>query len=107
MTDDEHPIEEARERADVAHDVRQLQESAALGLAIVQFLSSPIGDALIARAELDERDVLERLGTIDPEDAKAIRDAQTDLARIRTWQHWLQELVAEGRGAQETLGTYE
>jgi len=98
---------EAIERERVAMDVRKLQENAALGRAIVQFISSPIGDALVARAELDERGVLENLATADPEDTKAIRNLQTDLVRIRTWQHWLQELVAEGKGAEETLSTYQ
>lgn len=105
--DDEQRIEEARERTAVTKDLRRLQESVALGMAIVQFISSPIGDALVARALEDERDVLEKLATADPDDARAIRDLQTDLARIRTWQHWLMELVTEGKNAEDTLASFE
>lgn len=105
--DDEQSIAEAREREAAADDVRRLQESAALGRAIVQILSSSVGDALIRRAAEDEREALEKLATVAPEDAQTIRDIQTDLARIRTWQHWLMELVTEGKGAEETLATYE
>lgn len=105
--DDEQRLEDVRERAADTDDVRRLRESVALGMAIVQFVSSPIGDALVARAREDEREVLEKLGTVAPDDAAAIRDLQTDLVRIRTWQHWLMELVTEGKNAEDALASYE
>lgn len=110
MTDDneqERLIAEAQERAEQVVDVQELQRAVALGIGIARFLRSPEGDALIGRAEKDASEILEALAVIDPEDTRGIREKQTDLARVRTWQHWLNELVQEGKNAAELLDSLD
>jgi hypothetical protein len=76
---------------------------ARFGIEVEQFLNSQIGQYLIGRAEIDEREALESLGEVDPEDTKSIRQAQFKLQVARSVPRWIQDAIQSGRIAQATI----
>jgi len=80
---------------------------ARFGIEVEQFLLSQIGQYLIGRAEIDEREALEALGEVDPEDPKAIREAQFKLQVARAVPRWIRDAIQSGRIAQATIEVEE
>jgi hypothetical protein len=80
---------------------------ARLGIEAEHFLKTPLGQYLIGRCELEERDALETLATADPEDPGAVRAAQFDLRVARQFPRWIRDAIQGGRIAQTTIEAEE
>jgi len=76
---------------------------ARFGIEVEHFLKTEVGRFLIGRAELDEREALEELGLVDPEDPKAIRAVQFKLQVARAVPRWIRDAIQSGRIAQATI----
>lgn len=87
-------IMDRREEAAILRDV-------AFGFDVQAFLRSDIGRYLVARGESERLDALEALASVDPENSKAIRDLQFQIAVVDRWQYWLGEAVTTGETAQK------
>jgi hypothetical protein len=84
-----------------------LVAEARLGVEAEGFLSSDLGRYLLGRAELEERDALEELTRVDPDDAKAVRAAQGRLYLARAVPGWIRDAIQNGRVAYMQLETEE
>lgn len=78
----------------------ELRGRIAFGLDVQQFMGSNIGRYLQARANADIEEALEALKTADPEDPKAIRKLQNDVAVASSVLEWLGQAVTEGEQAE-------
>lgn len=84
-----------------------LREKETLGVKVVEFLGSPVGVFLTQRAEAEERDALEALATVDPEDPKAIRELQAQVHRANSFLGWLQGAMDDAVAAHGELTEQE
>lgn len=84
-----------------------LLTEARIGIEAEQFLRTSVGQYLIGRAELEEREALESLGEVDPENAKAVREAQFRLQVARAVPRWLSDAIQSGRIAQTVIEAEE
>ena len=74
----------------------------ALGEDFERFIRGHLGRHLIARAELERGELLEKLVKLDPhEDTRELRRVQQRIAVIDSWQHWCAEAVSEGLLAEK------
>jgi len=76
---------------------------ARLGIEMETFLRSEVGQYLVGRAELEEREALEALAEVDPEDPACIRAAQFRLQVARAAPRWIRDAIQSGRIAQSTI----
>lgn len=80
-----------------------LAHEVALGITVEGFLASGIGKYLIARAEAEIEEAVERLKHVDPEDPKVIRELQAQVYRAESLQYWLAEAIQAGISAEDEL----
>lgn len=75
----------------------------AIGLDVRAFLATDVGKLITGRAgqELDEARM--ELETLDPEDTRAIRAAQSRIAVCRNIITWLADAIGNGRQAEAIL----
>ncbi|MGH2721613.1 MAG: hypothetical protein ACRDJO_08425 [Actinomycetota bacterium] len=74
-----------------------------LGIQVEAFLSSPVGKYIAGRAEEESQMALSLLGSVDPEDAKRIRELQNQHWRGSTVIEWLVEAIRVGAHAEAEL----
>ncbi len=84
-----------------ARDVQQLRNEIAFGLDVQAFMDGQVGKYLQRRAHEVIDGALESLKTADPEDPKAIRALQNEIARCENVLLWLGEAVTAGEQAQQ------
>lgn len=87
----------------MSDDTNLLTQQAEFGLQVQSFLQSKIGRYLIQRAEAQVEEATEGLKTVDPEDPKAIRELQNQVAVAASVQYWLADAILAGDSAQQQL----
>lgn len=80
-----------------------IQRRIAFGIDAEAFLNSPLGRIIQGRAVEEVDDALEALKTVDPEDAKSIRDLQNRAYRAESVKQWIFEVIQDGLEAQRIL----
>ena len=80
-----------------------LYATAEFGETTRQFLESEVGRYLKGRAEAEALEYTEQLKTVDPDDAKKIRDLQNGIYRAESVVQWLIEAIEEGDEAINTF----
>ena len=83
--------------------VRAMMEDATLGEQIKLFMQGDIGRYIIERAKADADEALSELANVDPEDPKAIREAQMKLRVVERVLSWLQDAITAGNNAMREL----
>ncbi len=84
-------------------EVQALQQDEAIGIEVERFLQGPAGRRLIERFEQERAAALEALADVDPEDAKAVRRLQNEVAVVDRVQQRLADMLAEARAAIDRL----
>ena len=74
-----------------------------LGIEAEAFIHSAVGRYLVGRAEDERQRALEALGTVDPEDAKLIRELQNQHWRSNAVSGWLAEAIQDGAHAEAAM----
>lgn len=80
-------------------EVQNLLADEAIGVEVERFLGSAAGRRLVELCEKDRAAALERLATVDAEDARAIRTIQNEIAAIDRFQQGLGDMLTAARGA--------
>lgn len=88
-------------------EVRTLEQDEAIGVEVERFLSGAAGRRMVARFEEERAAALEALKDMDPEDAKAIRRAQNEVAVIDRVLQRLADMLTEARAAIDRLDQLE
>lgn len=81
----------------------ELYARAAFGKNIEAFWDSDVGKYLHTRAQECYTAAVERLKSVDAEDAKAIRNAQNDVHVAEWFTQWLQQGVQDGLRALQLV----
>jgi hypothetical protein len=97
MTDDQAGAQD--HIANNAED-RALLKTAALGMDVDRFLSTPVGQHLLKRAQEEVHEGVSGLCNADAEDSKEIRKFQNQVWRGESIQQWLAEAIQEGIQAE-------
>ena len=84
-------------------EAQALQQDEAIGIEVERFLQGPAGRRLIERFEQERAAALEALADVDPEDAKAVRRLQNEVAVVDRVQQRLADMLAEARAAIDRL----
>jgi hypothetical protein len=77
-----------------------IQEAIARRITVVEWIETPLGRYLVARAQIERANALEELATINPTESAAIALVQ---ARVRVrddFLRWLNEALVEGEAAE-------
>jgi uncharacterized FAD-dependent dehydrogenase len=82
---------------------RELEAVITLGMDAEAFMRSNVGRYLAQRAAEEIEVARTSLETVDPEDAKAVRDLQFVIAVARATTSWMKEAIDDGRNAAEQL----
>ena len=77
----------------------ELIAAAELGEQAKKFLESDLGQCLIGISKQEIELAREKLDSVDPEDAKKIRDIQNDIKVAKYFEQWLVELLSKGENA--------
>jgi hypothetical protein len=80
-----------------------LLAEAVVGRQAENFLNSDIGQALLAKAEMEARDAMDVLKKIAPDRQQEIRELQNRIWRADSFEGWLVELIQSGRQAATQL----
>lgn len=80
-------------------EIQNLLADEAIGVEVERFLGSAAGRRLVEICEKDRAAALERLATVDAEDARAIRTIQNEIAAIDRFQQGLGDMLTAARGA--------
>ncbi len=91
MSSDSHLINLSGDMSDAEF------ETAKLGIEAEHFISSPLGQYLVAMAQRDAREAVEEMKTVNPADMETVRSIQTKLNTPDRFIKWLSELIEEGR----------
>ena len=86
---------------------KELLAEAIIGKDAEEFFASELGQVVIGRADQEYSEALEGLRTVDPEDAKSIRELQNKAWRAESFKGWLAELIISGKQAIQTLDAQE
>ena len=86
--------------SDEQREGQELRSRIAFGLDVQQFMDTRLGRYLQDRANSDIETAIEALKTVDPEDPKAIRKLQNDVAVASNVLDWLGQAVTEGEQAE-------
>lgn len=84
-----------------------LLTEAVVGRQAEVFLQSDIGQALIAKAELEAADAMQELKHIAPDRQQEIRDLQNRIWRAESIESWLVELIQAGQQATAQLQQHQ
>lgn len=76
---------------------------ATFGRQVEDFLDSPIGQHLLAKARNDSQDAADKLKLADPEDAKAVRALQNQARIADSILTWLGDAIHAGQSALDAL----
>lgn len=82
---------------------KDLEQRVVLGLDTEAFLGSNVGRYIVQRAQEEIDEARESLETVDPENAKAVRDLQFVIGVARATVQWMKEAVADGQNAAEEM----
>lgn len=80
-------------------DTNELIAAAEIGDQARAFLESELGKCILGMAEQEVLAAQEQLGTISPVDEKGITALQNKIFRAKSFEAWLQELLADGENA--------
>jgi hypothetical protein len=78
-----------------------------LGIDIEAFLNGTVGKYLASRVNEEVDAALCLLATVDPDDAKKIRELQNQHWRASSFKDWLVEAMAAAKYAESELTTVE
>lgn len=82
---------------------RALLTEAVVGHQAKEFLESDVGQALLARAELEASDAMTELKGIAPDRVEDIRTLQNRIWRAENFERWLVDLISDGQQATTQL----
>lgn len=68
-----------------------------------RFITSDLGQYIMARVAEEEREALEALGTVSPWRRRRITQLQNQLWRVRSVNAWLNDLIVSGDNALKVL----
>jgi hypothetical protein len=91
----------------VSPEIRKLIADEVIGVEVERFLSGEAGRRMTEQAEADRAAALEQLATVDPEDARAIRAIQTQIAAIDRFHQGLADMMTAARQASMRLTQLE
>lgn len=80
---------------------QELQTAIATGFTVESFITGPVGQYLVARAEAERQMLLESFVAVDPTDTKAIAQMQARIGILDCWQQWVADAITEGIQAQQ------
>lgn len=83
--------------------IRQLMESAAIGMAAKEFMASDFGKHIANKAAEEIDEALAQMIDADPEDAKTIRSLQNKIHVAQTALSWLMDTIGEGDNAMRAI----
>ena len=83
--------------------IRQLMESAAMGMAAKEFMASDFGKHIANKAAEEIDEALAQMIDADPEDAKTIRCLQNKIHVAQTALSWLMDTIGEGDNAMRAI----
>lgn len=83
--------------------IRQLMESAAMGMAAKEFMASDFGKHIANKAAEEIDEALAQMIDADPEDAKTIRGLQNKIHVAQTALSWLMDTIGEGDNAMRAI----
>ncbi len=76
---------------------------AILGRDAQEFLSTELGRYLVGRAELEEREALEKLSEVSAWRVLRVQELQAQVWRARSVRAWLAEIVQAGNAAEAAM----
>lgn len=76
---------------------------AVLGRDAEEFLTSDLGRYLVGRAQIEADEAMAKLKKVSPTASQEIISLQHQIWRAEQFATWLQELIANGRAAEQTL----
>lgn len=82
---------------------RALLTEAVVGHQAKEFLESDVGQALLAKAELEASDAMAELKSIAPDRVEDIRTLQNRIWRAENFERWLVDLISDGQQATTQL----
>lgn len=87
--------------------VKEMMESAAIGMAAKDFINSGLGQHIVQRASEEVDEALADLAEVDPGNANAIAALQRRINHARGAITWLMEAVSTGDQAMKMLDEIE
>lgn len=84
-------------------ELEDLDAAVNLGVHVEAFLSGPIGQYIAQRCETERAQLLETLAEVDPEDASAVRAAQSGIRVIDQIQQWLADALIAAQAAHDRI----
>lgn len=84
-------------------EVQALTQDEAIGVEVERFLSGPAGARMVERFEAQRAAALEALKDVDPDEPKAVRRAQNEVAVIDQVLQCLADMLTEARAAIDRL----
>lgn len=87
-------------------ELASLTAAEAIGVEVERFLTGPVGRAMVERWEEERAAALERLATVDPEDPRAIRAVQNEIAVVDRLQQTLSDMLTQARVAIARLDAF-
>lgn len=82
---------------------RALLTEAVVGHQAKEFLESDVGQALLAKAELEASDAIDALKVIDPTRENEIRSLQNRIWLADHFERWIVDLIMDGQQATTQL----
>lgn len=79
----------------------ELMASAELGDEAKRFAESDLGRCMFCIASQEVAIAQERMESVDPDDAKKIREIQNEIKLHRNFRQWVLELIDKGEAALE------
>jgi hypothetical protein len=101
----EDPSAQAAEQAsrEAAEDRRQRLAVVQLGIETEQFLTSKLGRYLIARAESEREEAVQKLVDAEPHDRNKVQACQNRVRLVDMFQQWLADAITEGQAQEKSL----
>ncbi len=84
-------------------DKNTLFAEAVLGRDADEFLSTELGRYLLGRIDIEIETAVNQLKSVHPWRRKRIQALQNEIWRAESVKNWLEELIIEGRNAEQTL----
>lgn len=82
---------------------REMLAEVYMGEEARRFIQSDLGQYIIGRVEIEEREALEKLASVSPWRRRRISDLQNQLWRVRSFNAWLNDLIVSGENARKVL----
>jgi len=84
-----------------------LFDTAKLGIDAERFISSDVGKYIIAKAEHDANEAINKMKTVNTADSDAVSKIQSDLLIPDKIINWLSEVINEGQACEYQLREIE